>query len=311
MFLSNAHFDSLVGMYRKLIYRAGNIVILLVCSILLFIHWYSAYEDLYGLTPAWVAHTFWSLHDRVISSYFFTSWYRIHYLDIGDLDKPILFFIHGAPWSIKDRTNVLKKPWLLDTHRAIVIDRLGYWKSAPWVAVTDITTQSSAYTHLLQTLSSGSVVSSKPLLIWHSYWGPIAFEMALEMNNNISWVLSLASAVDPATEKQFLISPYIRSKVAKWLLGNMIWVANEEKFTHKKELQASTWRDQISVPVHAYHGSLDSIVPYASLLYLNNLFAQHPAYRSVTLTWLDHALQFTHPDMIVQAIDQFSLPTYQ
>ncbi len=189
---------------------------------------------------------------------------------------------------------------LTSQRRGILIDRLWYGKSEIGHSFWNIHDHIDAYAALLSSLNL-TTQSPKPILIGHSYGWPIVAGMALRDGNNLWWVISIAWTFDPELEKVYWISHWIKYQPLKLLSWPMIRVANNEKLVHAESLKTLTGWNSITVPVHLYHWTADSIVPYWNMQYALDQLPKATT-ESFVLTGKDHPLQFTDPKLFWEAI---------
>ncbi|MEW5916714.1 MAG: alpha/beta fold hydrolase [Gemmatimonadota bacterium] len=99
---------------------------------------------------------------------------RLHYIDEGSPDAPVLFFVHGTPtWSFEWRHLVRS---LRQEYRCIAVDHLGFGlsdrpRSFPYTPEA----HAENLRHFIDKLAPPRFT-----LIVHDYGGPIAFPLALQ-----------------------------------------------------------------------------------------------------------------------------------
>ena len=54
---------------------------------------------------------------------------KIHYVEVGEAQKPLILFIHGSPGSWSDFMGLLSSPELNQQYHMIAIDRFGQGKT--------------------------------------------------------------------------------------------------------------------------------------------------------------------------------------
>jgi pimeloyl-ACP methyl ester carboxylesterase len=184
--------------------------------------------------------------------------YKIRYIDIGDEDKPLIIFIHGAPGSLDAFFNFLNDSTLNRHFRMISVDRPGYGYSGYGESLISIDQQAHALLPLLN-INRNKI---KPLLIGHSYGGTIVTKMAMISPGNIGSIYLVGGAVDPDHEKIFWISYPLQWRIFRWLVPIPMKVANDEKLAHVNELKKMEpgW-SEIKIPVTIIHGENDGLVP--------------------------------------------------
>lgn len=286
-------------MIRKIVKILRKTIVILLCITVLWLRGYALYQSYRSLSDTQLQKKRSSVHDRVVSNTIDIDGRSLHYLDIWDVEKPVMVLIHGAPGSISDRSRVMGNQEIYDIYRIIAVDRLWYGRSGIGSPVTSIQTQSESIFALLDMLDI-----QKAAVLWHSYGGPIVAKMLMEWWDRLVWWLIFAGAVDPEHEKVFPISYYIDWLPMKLLMWPMLWSANREKLTHVSELEKLDNWGQIDLPVRVVHGTADSLVPYINALYMQEKVSEE--YFSLrTLEWADHPIHFSMPEMIVEEMMNF------
>jgi len=230
----------------------------------------------------------------------------MRYLELThDANLPNVVFIHGAPGSLSDYSAFFKDEKLFRKANLISIDRLGYGNSEFGSSETSIEVQAEAIHSMLE-----KVCASKPILVAHSYGGPIAVKMAMDYPKEYQSLILLAPALDPSNEKKITLAKLPAIKSIRWLIPPALSVASDEKMTHVDELKKMRgFYRQINVPVCHIHGTEDSLVPFENL----SFSMQHidpSVLETITLEQADHFLPWSHYDLIRNKIlDQLNLNT--
>lgn len=226
---------------------------------------------------------------------------QIRYAATGSPDKPLVIFVHGAPGSLDAFADYLSDPELLQKYHLVSVDRPGFGGSGHGKAVPFIAQQVALLSPLLGLNRS----SQLPILVGHSYGGPIIGGLAMVFPNSVGGLLMLAPAVDPDREKVFWISYIARLKLVEALLPNVWKVTNQEKLVHQAELRKMRqgWHD-IRHPTTVIQGQRDKIVHPGNALFLRknikkaevNIIA-HPR--------LDHMIPWKAQRLVKKAIRNF------
>ena len=255
---------------------------------------------MYRRTDAKIIAQYTPYFSDVSMEYFSVGNRNIRYLDIWTpWDQPVLM-IHGAPWDLDGFHAVLQDPRLHSWYRFIIMDRIGYGKSALWQSEKSIKTHSDIYMQLLDPL--WDLWEDRPLVVWHSYGATIALKMVMDYSDKLLGGVVVSGAVDPEHERVFAISHLIKYQPFKFLSWPIFRVANDEKLAHVASLQSEVQNfDDIAVPVHVIHGTADSIVPYENAEYMKqNISEEYLLFTS--LEWKDHPLHMSDPEIFVEAI---------
>ncbi len=229
-------------------------------------------------------------NDTVSIHYYKSQGYNIRYADVGSQDKPMVIFIHGAPGSLDAFMDFLNDTTLRKKFRMIAVDRPGYGYSDFGKPLTSIYAQAEALLPLLKLDKN----AAKPLLVGHSYGGPIAVEMAMIDPQDVGALQLVGGAVDPDHERIFWINYLLEWPPFKWLLPTSMKVANAEKTTHIAELKKMSgnwWK--INMPVTIIQGTDDDLVPLKNAFYaeskLTNAKVTMKIYKNTghLIPWLD------------------------
>jgi len=235
-----------------------------------------------------------SLH---IGEYQFEE-HTIRYLETGSVGKPLVFFVHGAPGSADAFVDFLKDSTLAKHTHMISVDRPGHGYSDFGQAMVSIEGQAAALKFLLEK----NEANQKPILVGHSFGGPIVARMAMDYPDLVGALILAAPAVDPANEKIWWVSYPANWKLFRWMVPRSWRETNDEKLAHIEELKKmqSLWK-KVSVPTTIIHGEKDKLVPVT-----NAYFAQKQlANASVTMVIepkMDHLIPWNRPDLMKKAI---------
>lgn len=186
---------------------------------------------------------------------------EMRYVEVGDENKPLIIFIHGAPGSSQDFYNenqYLRDEELAKKVRMIAVDRPGYGYSDFGKTVRSIEEQAK----LIKPLLELNKHKNPPILVGHSYGGPVIARLAMDYPELTGKLLFLAPALDPENEKIFFFNRPMNWIVFKWMLPTAMRVANDEKLSHKKELEKMKplWEKMTNEATYV-HGHKDWIVP--------------------------------------------------
>lgn len=222
--------------------------------------------------------------------------WRISMLRGGTPGGRRVIFIHGTPGDAAGwRATVESAPAGFEY---LAIDRPGFGQSEPADAVVTLAAHADAIAPLLVARNG-----HWPILVGHSYGGPVAAAAAARMPERVGGVILLAAALDPGQEKVHPAQWVGEWLTLKGLLPRMLANANRELLALKHELIALAPRlDDVRQPVTIIHGTADVQVPYANVPYMTARFtAAHPL-RVIRLDRQDHFLPWKHPRVIAREI---------
>ncbi len=188
---------------------------------------------------------------------YFVAGRQIRYAAAGKPGNPLVIFVHGAPGSLDAFADYLADPELLQHFHLISVDRPGFGASGYGDAVTSIGQQAAMLSPLLHLNQHDRA----PLLVGHSYGGPIVGRVAMDYPEQVGALLMLAPAVDPDLEKVYWVSYPARLKLIRNLLPKVWKVTNDEKLQHQAELRKMLHRwTEITQPTTVIQGRKDKIV---------------------------------------------------
>lgn len=223
----------------------------------------------------------------------------VRYLAVGDSSKPMLIYIHGAPGSSQDFIPYLQDEELADRFFMVVPDRPGYGYSDLGKSLIDIEKQAELLSPLLNLNRNKE---KAPLLVAHSYGGPVAARMAMAEPEKVGSLLMLATAISPDHEKIFFFNKPIGWPPFRMLLPAPFRVANDEKLSHEDELRKMLplW-EKLPHRTRFVHGYKDKIVPFKN----SPAIAERMTSAKVDSLYNDkmnHLIIFNSPELIKEQI---------
>jgi pimeloyl-ACP methyl ester carboxylesterase len=235
-----------------------------------------------------------SLH---IGEYQFEG-YSIRYLETGSVGKPLVLFVHGAPGSADAFMEFLKDSTLADNTHMISVDRPGHGYSGFGQAMVSIERQAAALKYLLE--KNGA--KPKPILVGHSFGGPIVARLAMDYPDLVGGLILAAPAVDPENEKIWWISYPANWKLFRWMVPRSWRVTNGEKLAHIEELKKMKplW-SKVTVPTTVIHGEKDKLVPVENAFFVQEQLVNAPV-TTVLEPKMNHLIPWNRPELIKEAI---------
>lgn len=177
-----------------------------------------------------------------------------------------LIFIHGAPGGLMDFEYFLMDSILNSKYELISIDRLGYGGSD-----RDIYSSIKAQIDIITAYIRNNKYQNVSI-IGHSYGGPIALHVALNLNEISRSVVLLAPVMDPKNEIIFWFSPLCKYVPFKWIFPKSFEIASYEKMSHAEELKELEENLQkVDFPVFHMHGMKDQLAPPINIGYMKEL----------------------------------------
>ena len=222
----------------------------------------------------------------------------IHYVDIGDTEKPLVVFVHGSPGSWDAFLSQLTDTSLLDKFRMISVDRPGFGKSGYGKPERSVVEQAAALCKVIEMSKPAGPV----LLVGHSYGGPVIARMAMDKPELIDGLVIVAGSIDPKLEKTKWFQIPVHYKILSWVLPGLIYSSNEEIIALKDELDLMMpyWED-VTIPVEVIQGEKDKLVPAGNADFAKKMIPED----KLVMTRIDdmnHFVPWTRPDLIRNAL---------
>lgn len=223
----------------------------------------------------------------------------IHYVMVGEDEKPLVIFIHGSPGSLSAFIDFLGDTSLLNQARLISVDRPGFGESGFGASEPSIEKQSSFLKPILLKHKNNSQV----FLVGHSLGGPLVARMAMDYPELIDGLILVAPSLSPELEpKEWFRKPMAVPPI-RWILPRSIRASNDELINLKSELEKMIpyWKS-INIPAIVIQGKKDRFVPYENAFFAEkNLVNSTVSIRLVDD--MDHFVPWTNPELIKQAIN--------
>lgn len=218
----------------------------------------------------------------------------IRYLELGPEDAPTIVFIHGAPGSSQDYMKYLQDSSLYQNYHLLAVDRPSYGYSNFGKALPSIAEQA----RYLAPVLALNQYKKPPILVGHSYGGPVAVRLAMDCPEQTGPLYLLASALDPEHEKLFWFNYPMRYTIFNWPLPRSLKVANKEKLAHAKELEEMLplWENLENETV-LVHGRNDKIVPIENSYFAEKALTKAPV-DSLYQDKMNHFLIWNHYELI-------------
>ncbi len=186
---------------------------------------------------------------------------RIHYAAVGDGERRAVVFVHGTPGSWRAFEGYLARPELASRARLVAVDRLGFGQSEPGEVESSLEKQAASLVPLLRSLAG----AGRPILVGHSYGGPVIARIAMDHPELAGGLVMVAPSIDPGLEKLRWYNQVASWRLLNWALPREWLVSNREILPLKKELAAMQggW-DKIRCPTIVIQGDADELVPPAN-----------------------------------------------
>ncbi len=225
---------------------------------------------------------------------------EVSYLKAGDPTGRRVIFVHGTPGSADGWEEFLTD--VPSGFEFVAVDRPGFGESAPRKAVVDLSAQAQALKPLLVERDG-----KWPILIGHSLGGPVVAQVAADMPDQVDSLVIAAGSLDPNLEKVHFMQPVGEWWPVRQLLPRAIRNANQELMALKVELEELQPKlKTIDHPIIIIHGTVDNLVPYDNVAYMERHFDGNENLSIVTLEGQNHFLPWNSKTEIDAAIQKLS-----
>ena len=222
----------------------------------------------------------------------------IHFMEIGDPDKPVVMFVHGSPGSWDNFTRYIGSPRLLEHARVIAVTRPGYGLSGEGKYEGSVEKQAAAFLKILEMRSP-----DKPaVLLGHSYGGPVVARMAMDDQARVASLVLAGASIDPTLEKMQWFQYPAAVPPISWLIPSFLLVCNLEILALEPELERMLplWKD-ITVPVTVIHGDLDDLVPIGNAEFAERMLVNAPV-KMMRYSDMNHFMIWNRRDMVEEEV---------
>ena len=197
---------------------------------------------------------------------------RMHAMEVGDGDLPLVVFVHGTPGDWTAFMGYLADPELQVAARLIAVDRPGFGDSASGGVETSLRKQVAALAPLLERGGRGGAI-----LVGHSLGGPIVGRLAMDFPARVGGLVIVAGSCDPALEKRTWYQRLGMTRLVRWAVPDELDRANVEMVPLQAELEAMAPRwAEIRVPVAVIQGGKDALVPPGNADFLERALTHAP-----------------------------------
>lgn len=223
---------------------------------------------------------------------------KIHYVDVGEEERPMVLFVHGSPGDWTAFLDYLGNGALLKRARLIAVDRPGFGLSDKGRAEKSMARQASDLRHILEQNRSG-----KPaILVGHSLGGPVIARMAMDYPELVGGIILVAPSIDPELEKTKWFQIPANWMAFSWMVPTDLVTSNREILPLKGQLQEMLplWA-KITAPSTVIQGEQDRLVPPENADFAKKMLVNSPL-TMVRIQDMNHFVPWTRPDLIEDAV---------
>ncbi|MBX2851170.1 MAG: alpha/beta hydrolase [Phycisphaeraceae bacterium] len=215
----------------------------------------------------------------------------------GDPNGPQVILLHGAPADAKSWNTLVKRIGEVHAGEVLAVDRIGYGNSTNEDELT-LAGHAATIAPLLH-----ETAGQKPIIVGHSYGGPVALRLAVDYPEKVGGVVLVAGACDAYMQDSQL---FRRGVDGVRLIVPEDWErANRELLALTDENRAmEPMLDRVTCPVVIVHGTWDGVCPHDSTVqYLKDRLVNAGPVKVVSLGRARHNLQLSHVDELIDAIN--------
>ncbi|MGK0389787.1 MAG: pimeloyl-ACP methyl ester carboxylesterase [Maribacter sp.] len=225
---------------------------------------------------------------------------HIRYVEIGNEEKPLLMFLHGAPSSSSFWVNFLKDSFLLSKVKMLAPDRPGYGYSDYGNPETSIEKQAVLISYILKKKRK---LHRQIILHGSSYGGTLVARIAMDYPALVDGIIFQSASTAPGEEKTYDITYPTSKPPLSWLVPSSIQMANYEKLSHRKELEAMLphWKN-IVAPAIILHGTDDGLIYPSNATFTKEHLINSPFVELIMAEGKGHNLTWTRRDLLLSSI---------
>lgn len=218
----------------------------------------------------------------------------------ADPDGPDLVLVHGTPANVRSWTPLRERATRSPVGNVYAIDRLGFGGSTPGT-FDRLADHAASIGMFIDTLDL-----DRPILVGHSYGGPVVLQAAADLGDRIGGVVILAGGCDPEMDDP----KWLRGAVERVspVLPTSWGVANRELLALNRENRSlAAQLDSIRCPVVVVHGRWDPVCPHdETVSYLESALVGADSVRVVSLSRRGHNVHRGDLDQVVAAIEDLA-----
>lgn len=233
-------------------------------------------------------------------SYYKEPQRRIRYVEIGDDNKPLIAFIHGAPSSSAFWRGMLTDSLLLQHAKLLAVDRPGYGYSGYGRPETSVQEQARLIARVLERKRH---LHQKIILHGSSYGGTIAARIAMDFPHLVDGLLLQSASLEPGAERTYDITYLTSHPAIEWMIPGSLKVANHEKLSHRRQLELMRpfW-DRITAATIVLQGTADQLIYPSNAVYAFERLSNARSSELVMAEGSAHDLLWTRRGLLVASL---------
>ncbi len=224
----------------------------------------------------------------------------MRYVEIGHDSLPLIVFIHGAPSSSAFWKTLLQDTQLLSRAKLLAVDRPGYGYSGYGIPEISIKKQAALIAPIIEMKRK---LHHTIILHGSSYGGTVTARLAMDYPDLIDGILLQSSSNMPKAETTYWITHPTSHPWLRWLIPGSLRVANAEKLSHARELQAMAdgWQ-RIKSAAIILHGLEDQLIFPENARYAYQQMKNAVYKKRIMASGSRHDLLFTQRPLLIKSL---------
>lgn len=222
----------------------------------------------------------------------------VRYVESGEPDAPLVFFLHGTPGSWHAFQHLLRHPALKEKRHLVAVDRPGFGGSSSLPLAKSFAEQ----TQLLDAGLARNRSGRRAVVVGHSLGGSIAYRFALDRPGEVGGLVIISSSISPVLGKPRWFNRLAALPGVSLIVPDGMMRANDEIMPLANELALMEPRlGTIRMPVTVLHGEDDNLVAVGNVDYVSEKLTG-AVLNLVRRSETGHFLIWEQPELVVDAI---------
>ena len=219
---------------------------------------------------------------------------RIHWIRVGNPDKPVIIFVHGSPGTWDNFLDLMANSSLLQKAQLVAFDRPGFGESEPGRVERSLSAQAALVADIIDRVAP----DRKAILVGHSYGGPVIAQTAVDHPDKVAALVMIAASVSPQLEAKRWFNHVAEWRLVNWVLPRDLVTSNREILALRSELtRLEPSLNSIGIPVVVVHGERDRLVPFENVIFIRREFGHARISEKTHPDW-GHFIPWDQPQVI-------------
>ncbi len=248
-----------------------------------------------------------------------TGKFNVHYAKTGNVDGPIVIFLHGTSGSWQSYTSLLKNAELQKKFTLIAVDRLGWGNSISYEYDSkshrhrkiSFRIHAKAIAAVIQKENAQRSSERPVILVGHSLGASIAPRIVIDFPELIRGLLLVSGTIDPKLSKPRWYNRLAQFKLINAFIPNHLIHSNREVVSLPQELSQFDHKlSSFNIPVTLIQGMKDGLVDPRNVHFAREKF-QYLGDDLELIEMLNsgHFILWENPEIISKALLRLSLKT--